>query len=454
MIENPKLSQKSADRLPIELVDSHCHLNFAAFDEDAHQVAEKLRQSGIAGIVVGCDLDSSRVATELARVHPNLFAAVGIHPIHLDNYLDTTPQAIQTTITKLQQLIDEEPTVVAIGEVGLDHYRLPSDSALHQPYLEAQEVWFKQFIELARHNQLPLILHCREAYDRVLELLEAETQPLPRGTIHCFTGTLEQAQRFIELGFYIGLTGIITYQPELLVLARELPLNRLLIETDAPYLTPLPWRQERVNGKIPRNQPAFVRAVAAKIAESKDIDEAWVALATRNNAQELFALALEPLEPLATVELVSAGGVVITREANPKLVVIVDRHGNPSLPKGHLEPDETAATAALREISEEIGLGLDQLTLGPELQSIHYQYLSNFKSDLKKAGLSRGPILIQKTVHFFVVTIEPASLADLTPQAEEILAIEALEVEAALARLTFGRYQDVARQAVTSLAKS
>ncbi|TSC66024.1 MAG: TatD DNase family protein, partial [Candidatus Berkelbacteria bacterium Gr01-1014_85] len=416
-----------------------------------HQIAERLRQTGIAGIVVGCDLDSSKKATELARVHPNLFAAVGIHPIHLDHYLDTSPLARQATIAKLQQLIDQEPTVVAIGEVGLDHYRLPGDQALHQPYLEAQEVWFKEFIELARANQLPLILHCREAYNRVLELLEAETEPLPRGTIHCFTGSLSQAKRFIKLGFYIGLTGIITYQPDLLVLAQELPLNRLLIETDAPYLTPLPWRQERVNGKIPRNQPAFVKAVAAKIAETKGIDESLVAEATRNNAQELFGLPLEPLEPQATVELVSAGGVVMTREPNPKIVVIVDRHGNPSLPKGHLEPDETSAEAALREVGEEIGLKLDQLTLGAELPSIHYQYLSNFASDLKKSGLSRGPILINKTVHFFAVTIEPVSLADLTPQAEEILEIEVLEVEAALARLTFGRYQEVVREAVAKL---
>ena len=254
------------------LVDSHSHISMRQFDKDRDRVVERARGAGVVAIIdVGLDLESSRGAIDLSERYPDVFAAVGIHP-------HSASQMKDDDVDGLAEMA-QHPKVVAIGETGLDFYRNRSPR-------EDQIVAFKKQLALARQLGLPVIIHSRQANDEVMEILTdwAGGSEGPLGVLHCFSGSGELARRYIEMGFLLSIAGPVTYAKSAAVeAARELPLDRLLIETDCPFLTPEPYR-----GK--RNEPSYVSLVAERIAEVRGESADVVAQRTSENAIRLFQL--------------------------------------------------------------------------------------------------------------------------------------------------------------------
>jgi TatD DNase family protein len=267
------------------LFDSHCHLDFEAFDHDREHVLERARFAGVVGILnPGVDLENSRQVVGLSASQDFVFAAVGIHPNSASSWEDGT----LSSLTELAR----QPKVLAIGEIGLDYYR---DRAPRQLQLEI----FERQLELAGKMNLPVIIHTRDlspaerqaTADALailaqwqVELAFAQSPLLGcPGVLHSYSGDLDSARMAIEMGFYIGVTGPVTFRnaPDLQNIVAELPVERLLIETDAPFLTPHPHR-----GK--RNEPAYVRLVADKIALIQNLEPEEVAQTTTSNADRLF----------------------------------------------------------------------------------------------------------------------------------------------------------------------
>lgn len=255
------------------VVDTHCHLDMAAYD-DCRQVVERAASAGVTHILtVGIDLASSKAALALAEEFPGVYCAVGIHPHHV----------VGVEESQYQELADlaRHPKVRAYGEIGLDYAR---DYAPHQ----VQVRHFERQVALAKELRLPLIIHDREAHAEVMAILQAAA-PLPAGGVmHCFSGDLELAAAAIDLGFLLSIPGVVTFSKAetLHAVARSAPLDSLLVETDGPYLTPEPFR-----GK--RNEPAYVLYTAAKIAELRGISLDEVARQTSANAMRLFGLTEE-----------------------------------------------------------------------------------------------------------------------------------------------------------------
>lgn len=254
------------------LVDSHAHLDASEFNEDLESVISSALAADVQVILtVGGDLDSSRTAVSLAEAHPSIYAAVGIHP----------HEAGRIEPDDLRELarLGSHDRVVAIGEIGLDFYRnwAPPD--------RQREVFVAQ-LHLATELGKPVIIHDRDAHSDVLSILRAET-PDRRGVLHCFSGDLEMATQAMDMGFYLSFAGPVTFRKarRLHSLVTQLPLDRLLVETDCPSLAPHPHR-----GK--RNEPAYLRLVATKIAALKSLSLDRVAQATTTNAQQLFDLAI------------------------------------------------------------------------------------------------------------------------------------------------------------------
>lgn len=252
----------------VHFFDTHTHLNVQAFDRDREAVLERARRQGVRQmLVVGFDLDSSVRACMLAQRHDGLYAAAGIQPHYAD-------QTGEDEIAQLRQLA-QTPSVVALGEVGLDYYR---DRA---PRAEQRSL-FRRQLALARELGLPVVIHSRDALSDLLEDL-CEAGPGIAGVLHCYSGTLEQAHDFIGLGFFISIAGPVTYPKATTTwaVAREIPLDRLLIETDCPWLPPQPHR-----GK--RNEPAYIVETAARISELRGISLEELARVTTENARSLF----------------------------------------------------------------------------------------------------------------------------------------------------------------------
>ncbi len=253
------------------LVDSHCHLDFPDYDEDRDQVIANAVKAGVTRMItIGIDRRTSEAAVRLAGEHVEVFAAVGIHP-------NQAAEMIEDTLTALAEL-SRHPKVVAYGEIGIDTVK-------NYAPLEVQRQAFQRQVELAKTLDLPLIIHDREAHEEILAILE-QAAPFPaRGVIHCFSGNQEMASRFMALGFYISIPGVVTFNKaaELQEVARRIPLDSLLVETDAPFLSPVPRR-----GK--RNEPAHVLYTAAKVAELRGITLDEVARATTANVVELFSI--------------------------------------------------------------------------------------------------------------------------------------------------------------------
>ncbi len=256
----------------MNLFDSHCHLDDRSFRNNLNGIIQRANQNGIDMMMsVGIDAVTSERAIEIAGKFKGVFASVGVHP-HRASTCD--PQI-------LNQLSDlaKNAYVKAWGEIGLDFNRKYSPR-------DDQEKWFVQQLHVADEIKLPLILHERDSQGRLLELLYANPNPNRRGTVHCFSGNQNELRSYLDLGYYIGVTGILTMQQRgatLRKLVRNIPLNRLLIETDAPYLTPTPQKN-----KTRRNEPAFVKSVLLKLAEILNLESDELAETTTANAKRLF----------------------------------------------------------------------------------------------------------------------------------------------------------------------
>ena len=260
-------------RADLGLVDSHAHIQGPEFSADLEAVIGRARAAGVEKIIVvggAGDLSSNEAAVAITNSFPGLFATVGMHP-------HDAKEVSEQDFKRLQELA-ADPKVIGIGETGLDFYYD------HSPR-DLQVELFSRFIHMARETSLPLVVHDREAHREIADLLRSEGGGELRGVIHCFTGDHEAAKTFLDLGFYLSFTGIITFKnaEPLRDVVRELPLNRMLIETDSPYLAPVPHR-----GK--RNEPAFVLQVAETIAAVRGLPLQEVAQSTSRNARDLFGI--------------------------------------------------------------------------------------------------------------------------------------------------------------------
>lgn len=253
------------------LIDSHTHIDTDRFQGDREAVIQAAIAGGVTRMVdPGCDLASSRAALALARAHPGVvFAGVGVHPHEATTY---TPE-VETQLREMAR----EPEVVAIGEFGLDYFRMLSPR-------DIQRNVFCAHLQLARECNLPCIIHVRDAHEDVMELLRAHGQGL-RGVFHCFSGDVAQAEECLAFeGFMLSFAGPLTKQGNALPdVARMAPLDRILVETDSPYLVPKPL-------KARRNEPLFVKHTAAKLAEIRGMTMEEIAQVTTTNAVRLFGL--------------------------------------------------------------------------------------------------------------------------------------------------------------------
>jgi TatD DNase family protein len=253
------------------LVDTHAHLHDPAFDADRPAVLARARAAGVGRILtIGTDVATSEAALALARAEPDVHAAVGIHP-------HDAATADAAALARLAALA-RDARVVAIGEIGLDYYRDLAPRPVQRAALAAQ-------LQLARAAGKPVLLHCREAHADLLELLAAAGPGAAGGILHCFSGDLAVARRGLDLGLLISIAGPVTYPNarRLAEVVRAVPLERLVIETDCPYLPPQPWRGQR-------NEPAYLPVTAARVAELLGAPPAMVAAATTANAARLLGL--------------------------------------------------------------------------------------------------------------------------------------------------------------------
>jgi TatD DNase family protein len=252
------------------MIDTHAHLILEQFDGDRDEVLKRAHEAGVAQIIcVGTNLEDSAAGVELAGRHPGVFAAVGVHP-------SDSAAFDSAAIERLREL-SRHPRVVAVGEIGLDFYRD------HVPP-EKQREAFQAQIALAREVQLPIIVHNRVATAEILQTLRDLGSENLSGVLHCFSGDLEDAKQALSLGFLVSFAGNLTYKKSTLPeVALEVPLERQLLESDSPFLAPLPKR-----GK--RNEPAFVVHTAQWLAELKGVDLATVERTTTANARRLFRL--------------------------------------------------------------------------------------------------------------------------------------------------------------------
>jgi len=275
------------------LIDTHAHVNFSAFKDDAEEVIKRALDKSVFFINVGSQYSTSVRALKYAQKYPGqLWAAVGTHPVHLQAkslmYSDSNElekEEIKTAgedvdIEKYRELAKNKE-VVAIGEVGLDYHHFEEGDNIEELKKKQKEIFVK-FIDLANELEKPMVIHCWDAYGDLYTILQ--NKPVKKtGVIHSFVGGYKTANKFIELGFLIGLNGVITYSDSFDRLIKEIPLEKMLAETDCPYLTPVPYKGQR-------NDPMYVAYVAEKIAEIKQITPEKVAKVTAQNAKNLFDL--------------------------------------------------------------------------------------------------------------------------------------------------------------------
>lgn len=251
------------------LIDTHAHLDDEQYDEDRNEVIQRALDQSIEMIInMGADIASSRKAVALAATHDMIYAGVGIHPEEVDKVLAKDEYV-------LADLVAENKKVLAIGEIGLDYHFRTDNKDLQK------KVFIKQ-LDLARQLKLPVSIHDRDAHGDLMEVLRKEGRGI-RGVIHCYSGSAEMAKELLKLGWYLGVDGPLTFKnaaklPEII---KTIPLERLLLETDSPYLAPVPKRGTR-------NEPSYVRYTAQKVAELRNIEYSRIAQITTANAKTLF----------------------------------------------------------------------------------------------------------------------------------------------------------------------
>jgi len=302
-----------------KLIDIHAHVNFNAFKEDSDTVIRRALDAGVGMILVGSQIDTSRRAVEFANKYPDgVYAAVGLHPIHLveghwDHQEIGAPHgAISGFKSRKEEFnrdvykaLGQDKKVVAVGECGLDYFRIDthlgteslSDGTVFKNPKILQFEIMRQQIRLARELHKPLMVHCRpsglvhgkqppgtsltDAYDDVLKILKDEKANEIGGDIHFFAGDWQAAQKFLDIGFHLSFTGVITFARQYDEVIKSMPIERIMIETDAPYVAPAPYRSKR-------NEPLYVAEVAKRIAELKGLPYDEIARATTENARRLF----------------------------------------------------------------------------------------------------------------------------------------------------------------------
>lgn len=253
------------------IFDSHTHLNVAQFADDLPETLARAQELGISEMaVVGFDQETIKKSLDLSETYENIYSIIGWHPTEAGSY---TPAVEKELIKHLP-----EKKVVALGEIGLDYYWMKDEK-------DVQEKVFRRQIAIAKEHHLPISIHMRDATEDTYRILKEEKAPVQGGIMHSFSGDLEWAKRFLDLGMHVSFSGVVTFKKALDVqeAATGVPLERLLVETDAPYLAPVPYR-----GK--RNEPGYTRYVVGKIAELREMDPQDVARITRSNAFKLFHL--------------------------------------------------------------------------------------------------------------------------------------------------------------------
>lgn len=253
------------------LIDSHVHLDDERFDGDRDILIKSLKSNGIELVInIGADMKSSVDSIELAKRYDNIYAAIGVHP-------HSASEMTENTLDELRDMAKEDK-VIAIGEIGLDYYYDNSPR-------DIQRKWFREQLELAKELDLPVIIHSRDATKETYDIIKEAQDGTLRGVLHCFSGSVEVAMEYIKLGFYISIGGTVTFKNSRVVreVAEAVPLDKFLVETDCPYLTPEPYR-----GK--RNEPMFVKYAAEKIVEIRGISFEELSKATNKNTKELFRI--------------------------------------------------------------------------------------------------------------------------------------------------------------------
>jgi len=263
------------------LIDTHAHLNFKEFDKDRPQVIKRAFGEGVEKIInVGTNLKGSKDSILLAEKYKNISAAVSLHPIDVEN--EKFDEKVWLKLARHQK-------VVAIGETGLDYYYKPKTKRKLELFKQKQRTVLCQQLNLANDLNLPVIFHCRMAHDDLIRILNEQrttNNEQLKGVIHCFTGDWEQAKKYLKMGFYLGFNGIIFKSIEGINFEeniRKTPLDKILIETDCPYLTPPPFENQR-------NEPAYVKYIAERVAEIKNLSFEEIAKITTENTKKLFKI--------------------------------------------------------------------------------------------------------------------------------------------------------------------
>lgn len=267
------------------LIDSHCHLQFNAFNQDRLEVINRMRQENINGIIIGGNYEESQQAIALAEKE-NFFASIGLHPIHVEEINDNSQGVVKAEKFEKEKFIEflKNPIVKAIGECGLDYFHLQDENKKQE-----QKNIFQAQIDLAKEFKKPLILHIRDkgdfsSYQDVLDILKEKKYFRENiGVVHFFSANWEIAQKFLDLGFYLSFTGVITFTHQYDEVIKNTPVERLLVETDSPYVAPEPFRGKRC-------EPIYVEYVAQRIAEIKEVSLEEVAKQTTENCIKLFNL--------------------------------------------------------------------------------------------------------------------------------------------------------------------
>jgi TatD DNase family protein len=276
------------------LIDTHTHIQFKGFDKDREIVLEKCSKKELIMNVIGTQKNTSKLAVDLAEKHDNIYATIGTHPVHL---FSTHIDEEESSFVSREEDFDEEyynelvksEKVIGVGETGLDLYHLPKDQSKEE-VLEKQKQVFLAHIDFAQKHNIPLVIHCRNAHDEMIELLQSLNKKI-KGVMHCFSGNWLEAQKYLDIGLYLGFTGVVTFPPkktdpkpqnDLLEVIEKTPLDRILSETDSPYLAPQKYRGKKC-------EPWMVEEVVEKIAEIKGISFEKCNESVIINALKLFS---------------------------------------------------------------------------------------------------------------------------------------------------------------------
>lgn len=275
------------------LIDTHCHIQFQGYKNDREEVIKRCNEKQVIMNAVGTQKDTSRAAVELAEKNENIYATIGLHPVHLcPTHIDEEESHFVSReenfdVECYEELVKSKK-VIGIGETGLDFFHLPKDKTKEDVFKKQKQVFLAQ-AEFAYKHDLPLVIHSRDAHPEMIETLKSLNRKI-NGTMHCFAGNWEQAQVYLDLGLYLGFTGVVTFPPkktspqaqiDLLEVVVKMPIDRILVETDAPYLAPQAYRGERA-------EPWMVEEVLEKIAEIRQESVEKIADVVLQNAYNLF----------------------------------------------------------------------------------------------------------------------------------------------------------------------